>query len=84
MTEDKHCQDLISYLSDYVDGALNEDLCAELEEHLAHCPNCQIVVNTLKRTIELYQKCNEDECLSDPARKELYAKLNLENYIHVK
>jgi anti-sigma factor RsiW len=81
MKEEKHCRDLVSSLSDYIDGELNEKLCAELEQHLEHCHNCQVVVNTLKKTIELYRKTSDDEQLSDPARKELYARLNIEDFI---
>lgn len=79
--QEKHCCDLIDSLSDYIDGDLRKELCIELEEHLANCPNCQIVVNTLRKTIELYRKTSEDEHLSDPARRELYARLNIENFI---
>lgn len=48
------CQSLLSQLSDYIDGDLEEALCAELERHLASCENCRIVVNTLAKTITLY------------------------------
>ena len=81
MIEEKHCQDLISALSDYIDGELNGELCIELEHHLEHCHNCQVVVNTLKKTIELYRKTSDEDQLSDPARKELYARLNIGDFV---
>lgn len=78
---EKHCHDLIASLSDYIDGDLEKELCVELEEHLSHCQDCQIVVNTLRKTIELYRKTSQDEQLSDPARRELYARLNIGDFI---
>lgn len=74
-----HCQDLLGTLSDYVDGTLRADLCAELEQHLAGCKNCQIVVDTMRKTIELYHDTEDD--LPDPVRKRLYLRLHLEDFL---
>ena len=48
------CRDLLDQLSDYVDGELEASLCSELEAHLAECPNCRIMVDTVRKTITLY------------------------------
>ncbi len=50
------CRELKAQLSDYIDGDLDEGLCAEIERHLAGCDNCRIVVDTLKKTILLYRE----------------------------
>jgi anti-sigma factor RsiW len=47
------CEELITYLSSYIDDELDEDLTREAREHLATCQNCQIVLNTTQRTILL-------------------------------
>jgi anti-sigma factor RsiW len=47
------CEELITYLSGYIDEELDEDLTREAREHLATCQNCQIVLNTTQRTILL-------------------------------
>ena len=44
------CDHLISTISDYVDGSLSPQLCAELEKHLCECENCTVVVDTLRKT----------------------------------
>ncbi len=49
-----NCKNLLASISEFVDGDLPADLCAELEKHLAECENCRIVVNTMRKTIELY------------------------------
>ena len=37
---------------------LDPALRAEIEEHLAKCKNCRVVVNTTKKTIEIF--CNSE------------------------
>jgi anti-sigma factor RsiW len=81
MSEKAECHRLIHLLSDYVDGELDESLCRELEEHINGCDNCRIVVNTLKKTVSLYQT-EENTCsCPDDVRERLYKRLNLEDYI---
>lgn len=81
MSDQKHCHDLIETLSDYVDGSLNPVLCEELERHLRECPNCRIVVNTLKKTIELYQKETQEETLPHDVRERLFRRLDLTSFL---
>jgi hypothetical protein len=38
------------------------------------------VINTLKKTIQLYQVRDRDEALPPEMRRRLYARLNLEDY----
>ncbi|MBG0787990.1 MAG: zf-HC2 domain-containing protein, partial [Anaerolineaceae bacterium] len=42
------CEDLIHHLNDYIDGELDDTLCGKIEAHIESCPNCKVVVNTLK------------------------------------
>ena len=81
MSEHSHCRDLISSLSDYVDGSLQAELCEELERHLRDCDKCRIVVNTLKKTVELYQETAVDTTIPDAVRQRLFATLNLDDFV---
>ena len=81
MTTDQHCKELLGTLSDYVDGSLKQELCAELEKHLAGCDNCRIVVNTLRKTVELYRESSEAENIPEEIRQRLYFRLNLEDFL---
>lgn len=76
------CHALITYLSDYVDGSLSEELCLELEGHLAGCEDCRIVVDTLRKTISLYHTCAEEpQEVPGVVRERLFRTLNLEDFI---
>ncbi len=50
------CAELVSYLSDYIDKNLDEDLTAEAQAHLATCHNCRVVLDTTQQTILLYRQ----------------------------
>ena len=82
MNEHKHCHQILESLSEYVDGTLNETLCAELERHLCDCDDCQVVLNTMQKTIDLYRKAEPGEGVPDDVRSRLYARLNLEDYLN--
>jgi predicted anti-sigma-YlaC factor YlaD len=78
--EEKNCKSLLGSLSDYVDGIAQEELCRELERHLADCENCRIVVDTLKKTVYLYQSDSETD-LPLAVRERLFKRLNLMDYL---
>ena len=70
------CKDMLGSLSDYIDGELEKELCAEIEQHVAECVNCSIVVDTLKRTVTLYHD-HGHEPLPDDVKMRLLAALDL-------
>lgn len=78
--EQGSCQSLLASLSEYVDGELNPELCSILEKHLMGCQRCRIVVDTLRKTVELYHETAEDTPLPDEVRSRLFLRLNLEDY----
>ncbi|MGB0034447.1 MAG: anti-sigma factor [Candidatus Acidiferrales bacterium] len=55
-----NCKNIIKELSNYLDEALDTNLRASIEKHLEHCEDCRIVVDTTKKTIQIY-------CNSEPA-----------------
>jgi anti-sigma factor RsiW len=79
-----HCQDILGYLNAYIDGELNPELCSLLETHMETCSNCQIVYNTLKKTIEICQMDSERITLPTDARRRLFTSLNLEDHVNPK
>ncbi|RME91311.1 MAG: hypothetical protein D6766_12070, partial [Verrucomicrobia bacterium] len=48
------CQELLALLGDYVDGAIDPSLCEEFERHMQGCEACQVVVDTIRKTIRVY------------------------------
>ena len=80
----KNCRELLGSLSSYIDGDLSPELCEELEKHLAGCTDCQVVLNTTKRTIDLVHSPIEKPDLPEDVRERLFKRLNLDTYLSPK
>ncbi len=82
MKEHRHenCKALLGDLSDYIDGELPPELCAEIEKHLEQCENCRVVLNTTRRTIDLVQETAAGP-LPEEVRERLFKRLNLDDYL---
>ena len=64
------CKEVIRRLSDYLDGELDPALARELTRHLEHCEDCKIIIDTTRKTIEVY--CStEPTALPEDVRERL-------------
>ena len=52
------CKQFLSELSDYLDEALGGEERKKLEDHINKCPNCWVIADTTRKTIEVY-KCSQ-------------------------
>ncbi len=50
------CDELVSYLSDYIDQDLDDELTTAARQHLATCQNCRVMLQTTRRVIQLGQE----------------------------
>jgi anti-sigma factor (TIGR02949 family) len=71
------CSDVINQLSDYLDAEAAQELCAELEAHLAECPPCRVQIDTVKKTISLYRSESSIDC-PEQVRMRLHTVLSFE------
>jgi anti-sigma factor RsiW len=69
------CQDLIKYLSDYIDNRLDEDLTRAAQEHLATCANCHVVLDSTQKTILLYRQRGQQTGMTARRHETLYTQL---------
>ena len=76
-----NCKNLLTSLSGFVDGDLEDALCEEIVRHMADCENCQIVINTLQKTVELYQETTEPPDVPNDVRARLFKQLNLDEFL---
>jgi anti-sigma factor RsiW len=74
------CRDLLESLSLFVDGEAPPELCSRIELHLSRCPNCRLVVDTLRRTIDLYRRLPRPD-MPAKARERLYQSLDLSEFM---
>ena len=77
---DKHeCRHLLGSLSEFVDGSLEGEICAEIERHLADCQDCRIVVNTLEKTVYLYHASAQETTVPEEVRQRLFRRLEIDD-----
>ena len=69
------CEDMIRYLSDYVDNDLDADLTKAAQEHLATCQNCRVVLDSTRKTILLYKEQGAVVQLPSGRKNALYERL---------
>jgi anti-sigma factor (TIGR02949 family) len=81
MHKHEECRQLLDSLSDYIDGDLQQELCDEIENHMKDCDNCRIVVDTIEKTISLYQTTSEPAAVPDDVRQRLFHRLNLDEFL---
>ena len=49
------CKDFLQELSNYLDEAVDAEVRAKLEKHITECPNCWVIADTTKKTIQIYK-----------------------------
>jgi len=49
------CTEFLKELTEYLDGTADAALREELDEHMHWCHECKVVLNTTKKTIEIYR-----------------------------
>jgi len=55
----EHCLAMFEKLSEYIDGELDNATCAEIEKHAKNCVACFSCMETLKRTVALCKKVED-------------------------
>ena len=64
------CQQLLNYLSDYVEGRLPAGEVARLQEHLAACPHCVAYLHSFQATLAACQSLQAAEFEKLPSMPE--------------
>ncbi|MGD0590080.1 MAG: zf-HC2 domain-containing protein [Bacteroidota bacterium] len=74
------CNEVAKYVCENLDEQLNSRKCHAIKKHLQTCSNCTAYLNSLKKMITLYRSA-PTSCVSNPARKKLYAVLKFERSV---
>ena len=49
------CKEFLQELNDYLDDVVDAGLRNRIEAHVNECPNCFVILDTTKKTIEIYR-----------------------------
>ncbi len=50
-----NCTDFLAKLTDFFEGNIEPELMTEVKEHLGVCHHCEVVVDSTRKTIEVYR-----------------------------
>lgn len=77
MTQQLTCEQLLDYLSDYIDNQLDADLTQAAQEHLATCDNCRVVLTSTQQMILLYREQGKQRVIPADRQQSLYQQLKV-------
>ncbi len=49
------CTEFLALLDDLIDDSVTPEMRAEFEVHLRRCGHCEVILNTTRKTIEIYR-----------------------------
>jgi predicted anti-sigma-YlaC factor YlaD len=58
---DLTCQEFVELVTDYLEGALTQDVRRRFEEHLAVCPGCVTYLDQISETASLLGEVSVDD-----------------------
>lgn len=64
------CKQFLQELNEFLDPACSDDAKRSLQAHVDECPNCWVIVDTTRRTLEIY-KCTEPQPIPDEVKSRL-------------
>lgn len=53
------CKEFLEELTDYLDEQTTAEIKAKLERHITECPNCWVICDTTKKTIQVYKGASQ-------------------------
>ena len=65
------CRELIEFIGDYVEGALDEVSRSDFERHLERCRSCQAYLKTYETTLVLIHAPLAEDALATDVPEEL-------------
>jgi len=49
------CKQFLGELNDFLDESVSEEMKAEWQRHVSACPNCFVIVDTTKKTLQVFK-----------------------------
>jgi hypothetical protein len=55
------CKDFLKELNEYLDDLVDPAVKQHWQKHVDECPNCFVIVDTTRRTLQVYKGMQEEE-----------------------
>jgi hypothetical protein len=70
-------QDVYKQICDFMGEDLEAPVCKEVAEHLENCPDCKVVLDTVRKTVTICRENEKKEAVPQDVKNRLYKVLNL-------
>lgn len=70
------CKEFLQELNDYLDDTVDPETKRHWQAHVDECPNCFVIVDTTKKTLQVY-KGNEPQELPADVRSRVWKAIEL-------
>lgn len=79
----KHSKEFQTLICEQLGEDIDEEICAEIAEHMAQCPDCRMQIDSVKETVYLYRKdFDKATALPGDVKERLYKVLSLTRSAH--
>lgn len=72
------CQEVMDFICAQFGDDENSARCLELQQHLAHCPDCSLYCDSIEKMIGLYRETSP--CFSEEARRMLLKSIGISEH----
>ena len=59
------CRQFLQELNDFLDESTDQDMKRKLQAHVSECPNCFVIVDTTRKTLQVYRGVEPQEIPED-------------------
>ena len=74
----EHSKEFKTLICEQLGEDIDEEICAEVAEHMAQCPDCRMQIDSVKETVHLYRKdFDQTAALPGDVEERLYKVLSL-------
>ena len=63
------CKQFLEELNEYLDETVDPETKRHWQDHVDECPNCFVMVDTTRRTLQVYKGLEEQDLPEDVSRR---------------
>ena len=63
------CKQFLQELNDFLDESVDPETKSHWQQHIDECPNCFVIVDTTRKTLQVYKGMEEQQLPEDVSRR---------------
>ncbi|MBN2600945.1 MAG: hypothetical protein JXR87_03010 [Candidatus Marinimicrobia bacterium] len=75
----KNSSDLYKQICEYLGCDLNSEPCKQIQDYIAECPNCEVYVDKVRKTVNLYKTIDNCDDIPEDVCNKLFISLNIDD-----